>query len=181
MKKPVLHLICNAHLDPVWQWRWDEGAAEALATFGIAVRLLKEFPTFVFNHNEAILYRWIMEYDRTLFREIQRLVEEGRWCIAGGWDLQPDVNMPGTEALIRHIAEGRQFFLDHFHVRPLVAYNFDSFGHSGGLPQLLVKAGYQLYVHMRPGEKDLPIPSDLYRWRGVDGSEIPAYRIPFEA
>lgn len=181
MRKPVLHLICNAHLDPVWQWRWDEGAAEALATFGIAVRLLKEFPTFVFNHNEAILYRWVMEYDRTLFREIQRLVEEGRWCIAGGWDLQPDVNMPGTEALIRHIAEGRQFFLDHFHVRPLVAYNFDSFGHSGGLPQLLVKAGYQLYVHMRPGEKDLPIPSDLYRWRGVDGSEIPAYRIPFEA
>jgi hypothetical protein len=51
MKKPVTHLICNAHLDPVWQWRWDEGAAEAITTFSIAVRLLKEFPTFVFNHD----------------------------------------------------------------------------------------------------------------------------------
>jgi alpha-mannosidase len=181
MRKPVLHLICNAHLDPVWQWRWEEGAAAALATFGIAVRLLKEFPTFVFNHNEAILYRWVKEYDPGLFRDIQRLVEERRWDIAGGWDLQPDVNMPGTEALIRHIAEGRQFFLEHFHARPSVAYNFDSFGHSGGLPQILVKAGYRMYVHMRPGEKDFPISSDLYRWRGVDGSEIPTYRIPFEA
>jgi alpha-mannosidase len=122
MRKPVIHLICNAHLDPVWQWRWDEGAAETITTFGIAVRLLREFPTFVFNHNEAILYRWVQEYDPALFKEIQKLVVEGRWCISGGWDLQPDVNMPGTESLIRHVAEGRQFFLEHFGARPVVAY-----------------------------------------------------------
>ncbi|CAG0926686.1 hypothetical protein PLCT1_00116, partial [Planctomycetaceae bacterium] len=169
------------HLDPVWQWRWDEGAAEAVTTFGIAARLLREFPEFVFNHNEAILYRWVEELDPMLFAEIRTLVHDGRWCIAGGWDLQPDVNMPGTEALIRHIAEGRRFFQDSFGVTPSVAYNFDSFGHSGGLPQLLLQAGYRMYVHMRPEEKDLPIGSDLYRWRGVDGSEIPVYRIPFAA
>ncbi len=26
----ALHLICNAHLDPVWQWDWNEGATAAL-------------------------------------------------------------------------------------------------------------------------------------------------------
>ncbi|MCX6144688.1 MAG: hypothetical protein NTZ35_15880 [Ignavibacteriales bacterium] len=181
MSKPVIHLICNAHLDPVWQWRWEEGAAETITTFGIAARLLREFPTFVFNHNEAILYRWVQEYDPALFRGIQELVRQGRWCISGGWDLQPDVNMPGTESIIRHIAEGRQFFLEHFGERPTVAYNFDSFGHSGGLPQILTKAGYAMYIHMRPAQKDLLLPSDLYRWRGIDGSEVVAYRIPFEA
>jgi alpha-mannosidase len=181
MNKPVIHLICNAHLDPVWQWRWDEGAAEALTTFAIAARLLREFPTFLFGHNEAILYRWVHEHDPALFKEIQKLVGEGRWCISGGWDLQPDVNMPGTESLIRHVAEGRQFFLEHFGARPAVAYNFDSFGHSGGLPQILTRAGYAMYVHMRPSQKDLALPSDLYRWRGIDGSEVAAYRIPFEA
>ena len=180
MRKPVIHLICNAHLDPVWQWRWDEGAAETITTFGIAVRLLQEFPTFVFNHNEAILYRWVQEYDPALFKQIQRLVGEGRWCISGGWDLQPDVNMPGTESLIRHVAEGRQFFLEYFGARPVVAYNLDSFGHSGGLPQILTQSGYAMYVHMRPAQKDLSLPSDLYRWRGIDGSEVLAYRIPFE-
>ncbi len=180
MRKPVIHLICNAHLDPVWQWRWDEGVAETITTFGIAARLLREFPTFVFNHNEAILYRWVQEYAPALFGEIQRLVGDGRWCISGGWDLQPDVNMPGTESLIRHIAEGRRFFLEHFGARPIVAYNLDSFGHSGGLPQILTKAGYAMYFHMRPAQKDLDLPSDLYRWRGIDGSEVAAYRIPFE-
>ena len=178
MKKPVIHLVCNAHLDPVWQWRWDEGAAETITTFGIAARLLKEFPAFVFNHNEAILYRWVREHDPALFGDIRKLVGEGRWCISGGWDLQPDVNMPGTESIIRHIAEGRQFFLEHFGARPVVACNFDSFGHSGGLPQILAGAGYAMYIHMRPGQKDLPLPSDLYRWRGVDGSEVAAFRIP---
>jgi alpha-mannosidase len=181
MKKPIVHLICNAHLDPVWQWRWEEGAAEAITTFGIAARLLKEFPGFIFNHNEAILYRWVEEHNPGLFDEIRDLVAEGRWCVAGGWDLQPDVNMPGTEAIIRHAAEGRRYFSERFGVHPVVAYNFDSFGHSGGLPQILVKAGYKMYIHMRPGQKDLPLPSDLYRWQGVDGSEIAVYRIPFPA
>jgi alpha-mannosidase len=181
MKKPNVHLICNAHLDPVWQWRWEEGAAEAVTTFGIAAQLLREFPDFVFNHNEAILYRWVQELRPALFDEIRALVAEGRWCIAGGWDLQPDVNMPGTEAILRHVVEGRRFFREHFRVHPVVAYNFDSFGHSGGLPQILAKAGYKMYIHMRPGEKDLPLPSDLYRWRGVDGSEVAVYRIPFPA
>jgi alpha-mannosidase len=180
MKKPVIHLICNAHIDPVWQWRWEEGAAEALATFGIAVRLLREFPALVFNHNEAILYRWVKEHDPALFLKIQKLVDAGRWCISGGWDLQPDVNMPGTESLIRHVASGRRFFHEHFGACPVVAYNFDSFGHSGGLPQILKRSGYAMYVHMRPGPKDLALPSDLYRWRGIDGSEVVAYRIPFD-
>jgi alpha-mannosidase len=178
MKKPVLHLICNAHLDPVWQWRWEEGAAAAISTFDVAARLLQEFPDFVFNHNEAILYRWVEEYNPSLFEEIRRLVENGRWCITGGWDLQPDVNLPGTESIIRHIAEGREYFHQRFNVRPRVAYNFDSFGHSGGLPEILSRAGFELYVHMRPGENDLPLPSDLYRWCGVSGSEIGVYRIP---
>lgn len=177
MKKPTVHLICNAHLDPVWQWRWEEGCAETLSTFGNAVDILDEYPDFIFNHNEAILYQWIQRYDPALFRSIQKLVRAGKWCISGGWFLQPDVNIPGTESLIRQIAVGRAFFQKHFSVKPRVAYNFDSFGHSGGLPQILRQSGYEMYVHMRPQHPDLKLPSDLYRWRGVDGSEILACRI----
>jgi alpha-mannosidase len=177
MSKPTVHLICNAHLDPVWQWRWEEGCAEAIATFGSTVELLHEHKELVFNHNEAVLYRWVRQYDPALFKRIQKLVKAGRWCISGGWYLQPDVNIPGTESLIRQILVGRKFFREQFGAEPIVAYNFDSFGHSGGLPQILRQAGYKMYIHMRPQDPDLKLPSDLYRWRGVDGSEILAYRI----
>ncbi len=175
--KPTVHLICNAHLDPVWQWRWEEGASEALATFRNAVEILRDYSDFIFCHNEAVLYRWVEDLDPPLFRRIRKLVEAGRWVISGGWFIQPDVNLPGTEALIRHNAEGRIYFLEKFGARPIVAYNFDSFGHSGGLPQILRRAGFEMYIHMRPQRHELELPSDLYRWRGVDGTVIPAYRI----
>lgn len=177
MKKPRLHLICNAHLDPVWQWRWEEGCAEALSTFRSAVQLLDENEQLTFNHNEAVLYRWIMEYDPALFRQIQALVKGGRWFISGGWYLQPDVNLPDVESIIRQVIEGRRFFSEQFGVQPKVAYNFDSFGHSAGLPQILCQAGYKMYIHMRPQRPDLKLPSDLYRWRGADGSEVIGLRI----
>ncbi|OPX33544.1 hypothetical protein B1H10_05680, partial [candidate division KSB1 bacterium 4484_188] len=51
------------------------------------------------------------------------------------------------------------------------------FGHSGALPQILLKAGYEMYIHWRPLESEFDYPGDLYRWRGVDGSEILSYRI----
>ena len=177
MKKPTIHLICNAHLDPVWQWQWEEGCAETISTFRNAVKLLKEERELIFNHNESILYRWILKYDPKLFKTIQFLVEQGKWCISGGWYLQPDVNLPDTESIFRHIMEGRHFFKKYFDAEPKVAYNFDSFGHSGGLPQLLKQAGYSMYIHMRPQQPDLDIPADIYRWQGIDGSEILGCRI----
>jgi alpha-mannosidase len=148
-----------------------------LSTFRTAAALLKEHDDLIFNHNEALLYRWIKEHDSSLFEEIRRLAEAGRWAVSGGWHLQPDINLPGTESLIRHIEEGQRFFQQYFHAAPRVAYNFDSFGHSGGLPQILVRNGYRMYIHMRPQPDQLDLPSDLYRWQGVDGSEILCYRI----
>ncbi|MCK9326284.1 MAG: hypothetical protein M0P69_12400, partial [Bacteroidales bacterium] len=175
--KPNVHLICNAHLDPVWQWRWTEGCSEALMTFGTAVRLLEEFPELIFNQTEAILYQWVKEYDPGLFRKIQQLVEQERWFIAGGWFLQPDLNLPPIENLLRNIKMGREFFRNEFGSAPKVAYNFDSFGHPGTLPGILLDHGYELYIHQRPEKEHLNLPASLYNWTGTDGRIIPGYRI----
>jgi alpha-mannosidase len=176
-RRPAVHLICNAHLDPVWQWRWEEGASEAISTFQTAAKILREHPGLIFCHNEAVLYRWVERLDPVLFREIRRLVRNGRWAIGGGWHLQPDVNLPGIESLIRQIEEGRKYFRDRFQAAPRVAYGFDAFGHGGGMPQVLRRAGYEMYVFMRPRADELDLPADLFLWRGVDGTIIPAYRI----
>lgn len=175
--EPKIHLICNAHLDPVWQWQWEEGCAEALSTFRTALHLMNEFDHWKFTHNESILYEWVKKYDPLVFNEIKKRVAEGRWIIAGGWFMQPDANIPQTESFFRHIKFGRKFFKDEFGIEPKVAYNFDSFGHSGGLPQILKANGYEMYVHMRPQKHEMDIPSDLYIWKGIDGSEILAHRI----
>ncbi|WP_446692512.1 glycoside hydrolase family 38 N-terminal domain-containing protein, partial [Ruminiclostridium cellobioparum] len=130
-----IHLICNAHIDPVWQWDWQEGKAAAIATFRVAARFCEEFDGFIFNHNEALLYKWVEEYEPELFNRIKVLVGQGKWHIMGGWYLQPDCNMPSGESFVRQILEGREYFREKFGVTPHTAINFDSFGHSRGLVQ----------------------------------------------
>ncbi|MDO4292903.1 MAG: glycoside hydrolase family 38 C-terminal domain-containing protein [Eubacteriales bacterium] len=171
-----IHLICNAHLDPVWLWRWQEGCTEALSTFRTAEKLTDEFPGFVFNHNEAILYQWVKENEPALFERIQRKVREGKWKIMGGWYLQPDCNMPSGESIIRNISEGRRFFEKEFGVRPTTAINFDSFGHSIGLVQILNRAGYDSYVVCRPAKDNFDFKEQDYRWKGLCGSEVLVHR-----
>ncbi len=174
-----IHLICNAHIDPVWQWEWEEGAAETLSTFRIAADFCEEYDRFVFCHNEALLYQWIEEYDAALFARIRRLVKEGKWHIMGGWHLQPDCNMPSGEFLARQIISGRNYFKEKFGVVPTVAVNVDPFGHTRGLVQILNKTGYTGYLFMRPGgnNADFSLPANDFRWIGYDGSEVLATRI----
>ena len=167
-----IHLICNAHIDPVWQWEWEEGAAETISTFRVAADFCEQFDGFVFNHNEALLYRWVEEYEPALFARIQRLVAEGKWHIMGGWHLQPDCNMPSGESFIRQAQEGLSYFQEKFGVRPTTAINFDPFGHTRGLVQILKKCGYDSYLICRPGKSFITLPDDVFEWEGYDGSRV---------
>ncbi len=169
-----LHMICNAHLDPVWLWQRPEGIAEAISTFRVAADFCEEFDGFIFNHNEAVLYEWVEENEPELFARIQRLVKQGKWRIMGGWYLQPDCVMPCGESFIRQIEVGNKYFLEKFGVKPKTAINFDPFGHTRGLVQILKKSGYESYVFMRPAwvetERD-------FIWKGFDGSEIITHKM----
>ena len=177
-ESPRLHLISNAHIDPVWLWEWEEGAAAAISTFRTAADLCEEFPGYIFNHNEVILYEWVREYEPALFARIQRLVQAGKWHIMGGWYLQPDCNMPSGESLVRNILAGRRYFAEHFGARPTTAINFDPFGHSRGLVQILTQAGFDSYLICRPDPNELPLPANEFEWVGFDGSSVRVARSP---
>lgn len=169
-------MIANAHLDPVWLWRWQEGCSEAISTFRTAEELTGEFQSFVFNHNESILYEWVKENSPALFEKIKKAVREGRWHVMGGWYLQPDCNMPSGESIIRNIEKGKRFFAEQFGESPTTAVNFDSFGHSRGLVQILKKAGYDSYIICRPNKKAFPFRNQDFEWEGLDGSTILVHR-----
>ena len=111
-----LHLICNAHLDPIWQWTWDEGFSAVLATFKSAADLAEEFD-YIFCHGEALLYEEVEKKAPALFKRILNLVKKGKWVVTGGWYLQPDVLMPCGESIIRQIEVGQKYFQEKFGVK----------------------------------------------------------------
>ena len=170
-----VHLICNAHIDPIWQWDWQEGVSAVLSTFQSAVNLAEEFD-YVFCHNEVTVYKYVEEYAPALFERIKELVTQGKWHIMGGWYLQPDCNLPSGEAFVRQIKLGREYFEEKFNARPTTAINFDSFGHNIGMVQIMKKCGYDSYLCCRPLVGMMDLPSDVFYWVGQDGSKLKTHR-----
>jgi alpha-mannosidase len=179
-KDQTLHMIGNAHLDPVWLWQWQEGFQETKATFRSALDRMKEYEDFVFTSSSAANYEWIENNEPEMFEEIKERVKQGRWEIVGGWWVQPDCNIPGGESFVRQGLYGQHYFKEKFGVTAKVGYNVDSFGHHGMLPQILKKSGMDQYIFMRPSPQEKGLPNRLFWWESDDGSRVLTYRIPFE-
>lgn len=145
-------MISQAHLDPVWLWPLQDGIAETLTTMRSAVDRIGETEDFVFTRSSAGVYRWIQEMDPRLFSEIQELVSRGCWEAIGGWIEQADCNLPGTESFFRQALYAQNFFRQTLGERGVsrIGYNVDSFGHAGGLPQILRATGFGYYVARSP-------------------------------
>lgn len=179
MKETTVHLIGNAHIDPVWLWRFPEGFAEIKATFQAAIDRITEYDGFIFTSACAHYYKWVEENCPRLFSEIRDAVKAGKWRIVGGMWVQPDCNIPSAESLARHMLYSQRYFESRFGIRARTGYNVDSFGHAGTLPKLLSKGGLENYVYMRPNpaeEKQYPFRDHAFRWTCGD-SEVLAFRI----
>jgi len=94
----------------------------------------------------------------------------------GGWYVQPDCNIPSGEGFVRQIESGLSYFKEKFGVIPTAAVNFDSFGHTQGLVQILSKCGYSGYICCRPMKELNPFSANYMEWKGFDGSSVKAAR-----
>ena len=172
-----VHLIFNAHLDPVWLWPWQAGLDEALATCRSACDRMDRHPDLTFTRGEAWVYRQIERTDPELFERIRRHVQSGRWQIVNGWWIQPDCNAPSQWGFERQIEAGRDYFMDRFGIFPRIGFNVDSFGHCATLPSLLRRYGQDRYVMMRPENHETVLPH-VFHWRGTPDEEpVTVYRI----
>jgi alpha-mannosidase len=176
----LLHMIGNAHIDPVWLWRWQEGYQEVRSTFQSAIERMEEYPEFVFTCDSVCYLRWIEESDPELFEQVRARIADGRLQVTGGWWIEPDCNIPGGESFVRQALYGQRYLRDRFGITATTGSNVDPFGHNATIPQLLRKSGMDSYVFLRPGPHELELPGAYFWWESPDGSRVLAYRIPHE-
>src|SRR5512133_2358152 len=65
-----VHMIGQAHIDPVWLWHWSEGISVVHSTFQSALDRMKETPDFKFTASSAQFYQWVSENDPNMLKEI---------------------------------------------------------------------------------------------------------------
>ncbi|MFL6015731.1 MAG: alpha-mannosidase [Gaiellaceae bacterium] len=180
MSERTIHMIGNAHIDPVWLWQWPEGYQEVRATFQSAIDRMNEYPEFVFTCDSSLFFEWIEDSDPELFEQIRERVAEGRFQIIGGWWVEPDCNIPSGESFVRQALYGQRYLREKFGITATTGANIDSFGHSATIPQILARSGADSYVFLRPGPQEMAFDTPLFWWEAADGSRVLAYRIPHE-
>ena len=178
MKKTVVHVIPNAHLDPVWLWDSREGLNEGVATCRAMLNLLDAEPDLTFIRGEAAIYEHVRRTDPATYARIKAMIRTGRWEVVGGTWIQPDTNLLESEVLCRHYEVGLRYFRENLGLAVKSGWQADSFGHTAGLPDVLAAGGVENFAFTRPNREDFILKTPAFWWHGRSGAKILGYRAP---
>lgn len=172
-----IRIVGNSHIDMAWLWPWTETVEVVRNTFQSVLDLMREYPDFKFTMSSARTYEWMQEKYPDLFQQIEQRVKEGRWEIIGGMWVEPDLNMPDGESLVRQILVGKRYFQKNFGVDVKIGWNPDSFGYNYQLPQIYRKSGMDYFVTQKLlwAHEFTTFPYKLFWWQAPDGSRLLTY------
>ncbi len=179
--KPLLqtatfHLTGNSHIDAAWLWPWTETVDVVKRTFGTALQLMYEYPQYTYTQSAAAYNEWMAQKYPDLNAEIEQRIKEGRWEIVGGMWVEPDLNMPDGESLVRQLLVGKRWYKQAYGVDVRIGWNPDSFGYTWQLPQIYKKSGVDYFVTQKMTWNDTnQLPFKLFWWESPDGSKVLAY------
>ncbi|NYF78896.1 alpha-mannosidase [Granulicella arctica] len=176
LQTATFHLTGNSHIDAAWLWPWEETVDTVKRTFGSAVQLMSEYPTYTYTQSAAVYSQWMADKYPDLNRQIAERVKEGRWELVGGMWLEPDLNMPDGESLVRQILIGQETFQKLYGKTTRIGWNPDSFGYNWQLPQIYKRSGIDYFVTQKMHWNDTnQLPLKLFWWESPDGSKVLAY------
>ncbi|UWP60801.1 alpha-mannosidase [Ruminococcus gauvreauii] len=174
----TVNAVGHTHIDVAWLWRLKHTREKAQRSFATVLRLMEEFDDFLFLQTQAQLYQYIKNDAPELYESIKERVKEKKWEVDGAMWVEADCNISSGEALVRQLTEGILFFKEEFGVSCRHLWLPDVFGYSSALPQILKQCNIKTFMTTKISWNQYnAIPHDLFKWRGLDGSEILTYFI----
>ena len=165
--------VGHAHIDTAWLWPLAETYRKTLRTFSTAVRYMDEYPEFRFACSQAQQYAWVKERNPDLWERIRAKVANGQFVPVGGSWVEPDLNLPSGESLVRQLLHGQRFFEHELGIRCGELWAPDAFGYNGQLPQLMRGAGMTRFFTQKLSWNRFNKPDrHTFVWQGDDGSEV---------
>jgi alpha-mannosidase len=176
LQQATLHLTGNSHIDAAWLWPWTETVDVVKRTFGTALQLMYEYPGYTYTQSAAAYNEWLAQKYPDMNAEIAQRIKEGRWEIVGGMWVEPDLNMPDGESLVRQLLVGKRWYKQAYGVDVRIGWNPDSFGYTWQLPQIYKKSGIDYFVTQKMAWNDTnQLPFKFFWWESPDGSKVLTY------
>jgi len=176
LERATFHLTGNSHIDAAWLWPWTETVDVVKRTFGTALQLMYEYPEYTYSQSAAAYNEWIAQKYPDMNAQIAERIKEGRWEIVGGMWVEPDLNMPDGESLVRQLLVGKRWYKQAYGVDVRIGWNPDSFGYTWQLPQIFKKSGVDYFVTQKMAWNDTnQLPFKFFWWESPDGSKVLTY------
>ena len=174
LSQPTLFLVPYTHLDDVWRWSYPQVIRDFLKrTLDDNFAAFEAYPNYVFNWSGASRYQMIQEYYPEKYEELRQWVAAGRWYPSGSSWVENDVNVPSTEANIRQMLMGTQYFEKEFGKESREFMLPDCFGFPYSLPSVLHHCGIRGFSTQKlTWESANGIPFNVGRWVGPDGKSV---------
>lgn len=169
-----LALVGNSHLDLVFMWAYKEYVRKLGRTHATMLRLMEQYPNFIFSQSSAPTYIEMEKRYPTLFKQVQQRIKEGRWEYIGAMWVEPDCNLISGESFVRQLLHGIRYAEKTFGITPKTCWVPDVFGNSYAMPQILKKAGVEYFVTHKMGiwNDTNPWQYSTFWWEGPDGSKV---------
>jgi len=172
-------LVGHSHIDTAWLWRLRETRRKLGRTFSSVLKYMEEYPEYCFSQSQAQLYEYAKEHYPSLYERIKERVREGRWEPIGAAWVEQDTNVPSGEAHVRQFLYGNRFFRKEFGIHTRNFWLPDCFGFSFAMPQIMKKAQIDAFATTKLLSNEYnQFPYTMFRWRGLDGTEVLAYQLP---
>ena len=164
----TLHLVSHTHWDREWYLTFQQFRIKLVHLLDHLIQLLEHDPNY--DHfmldGQAIILEDYLEVRPELEKSLRRFIETGRLLI-GPWYVLPDEFLVSPEALVRNLLIGDRICA-RFGTKMNIAYNPDTFGHIGQMPQIARGFGFSTASLWR-GVGDQPCE---FWWQSPDGSRV---------
>jgi alpha-mannosidase len=172
----VLYVVGYGHLDTEWLWDYPETINGWIKnTMEENFYQFEKYPDYVFNFTGSRRYHMMKEYYPELYKNVVKYVKLGRWNVSGSSVDEGEVNVSGSEAIVRQVLYGNNYFRREFGVESKDYMLPDCFGFLANVPSIWNHCGilgFSTQKFARVWNPAVPIPFNVGIWNGPDGKGI---------
>ncbi len=159
-----ISFMMGSHMDLYWMAPPRDCLDRGCDIINRAMELCQQYPEYCFYIESTVFTEYYLEHFPKKKETLKKLLDEGRFEIAGCY-VDRYEHMHGGESIARHHIYGQRYLKKELNYRALSTCHSDLPGLSPQIPQICALSGIKYYIRARG-------PLGVYNWAAPDRTKI---------